>query len=168
MSTAPSWTRRSTRPSPNPADKPWITRGVVVVYQGRIIAERYRPGFTKDTALISQSMAKSVLNALTGILVGQGKLSLYAPAPVHEWADPKDPRHAITLDNLLRMASGLKFNENYTSAEVRHQHAIHDRRLRGLHGGDAARGQARRRSSTIRPARRTSSGASCARRQARR
>ena len=98
---------------PDPA-KPRKTRAVVVVHQGRIIAERYAPGFTKDTALISQSMAKSVLNALTGILVRDGKLSLYAPASVREWADPKDPRHAITLDNLLRMSSGLAFDENYT------------------------------------------------------
>jgi len=96
-------------------ERPRKTRGVVVVYQGRIVAERYAPGFTKDTAHLSQSMAKSVLNALAGILVGQGKLSLYDPAPVREWADPKDPRHAITLDNLLRMSSGLKFDENYTS-----------------------------------------------------
>ena len=95
-------------------DRPRKTRAVVVVHRGRIIAERYAPGFTKDTALISQSMAKSVLNALTGILVRDGKLSLYAPAPVREWADPKDPRHAITLDNLLRMSSGLAFDENYT------------------------------------------------------
>jgi CubicO group peptidase (beta-lactamase class C family) len=96
-------------------ERPRGTRGVVVVYQGRIVAERYAPGFTKDTGHLSQSMAKSVLNALAGILVGEGKLSLYDPAPVREWADPSDPRHAITLDNLLRMASGLKFDENYTS-----------------------------------------------------
>ena len=99
---------------PDPA-KPRKSRAVVVVYQGRIVAERYAPGFTKDTALLSQSMAKSVLNALAGILVGQGKLALDAPAPVREWADPNDPRHAITLDHLLRMSSGLQFHENYTS-----------------------------------------------------
>lgn len=98
---------------PDPA-RPRKSRGVVVVYQGRIVAERYAPGFTNSTASISQSMAKSVLNALLGIEVGQGKLMLYEPAPVREWADPKDPRHAITLDNLLRMASGLSFDENYT------------------------------------------------------
>ncbi len=100
---------------PDP-EHPRKTRGVVVVYQGRIIAERYAPGFTKDTGHLSQSMAKSVLNALAGILVREGKLSLYDPVPVREWADPKDPRHAITLDHLLRMSSGLKFDENYTRA----------------------------------------------------
>lgn len=36
-------------------------------------------------------MTKSVINALTGILVGQGKLSLHDPAPVPEWRAAGDP-----------------------------------------------------------------------------
>ncbi|MFQ6037513.1 MAG: serine hydrolase domain-containing protein, partial [Candidatus Aminicenantales bacterium] len=89
------------------------TRAVVVVYNGQIIAERYASGITKDTPLIGWSMTKSVINALVGILVGQGKIALQAPAPVPEWQDPDDPRHAITVDHLLRMSSGLRFIEEY-------------------------------------------------------
>jgi CubicO group peptidase (beta-lactamase class C family) len=89
------------------------TRGVVVVYEGRIIAERYAPGFSADMPMIGWSMAKSVTNALVGILVGQGKLSLEEPAPVPEWRDPGDPRGDITLDQLLRMSAGLEFDETY-------------------------------------------------------
>ena len=95
------------------ADRPRKTRAGVVVYDGRIIAERYAPGFSADTPMLSWSMAKSVTNALVGILVGQGKLSLEEPAPVPEWSDRGDPRHAITLDQLLRMSSGLEFGEGY-------------------------------------------------------
>ena len=90
------------------------TRAVVVVYKGRIIAERYAPGFSKDTALIGWSMTKSITNALVGILVGQGKLSIKEPAAVAEWGGKDDPRAAITLDQLLRMSSGLDFVEVYT------------------------------------------------------
>ena len=90
------------------------TRAVVVVYNGRIISERYAPGFSKDTPLIGWSMTKSITNALVGILVGQGKLSIKDPAPVPEWSGPKDPRAAITLDQLMRMSSGLNFVEVYT------------------------------------------------------
>ncbi len=90
------------------------TRAVVVVYKGRIIAERYAPGFSKDTPLIGWSMTKSITNTLVGILVGQGKLSLKDPAPVAEWSGKDDPRAAITLDQLLRMSSGLNFVEVYT------------------------------------------------------
>ena len=48
----------------------------MVVYADQIITERYAPGFSADTTMISWSMAKSFTNALVGILVGQGKLSL--------------------------------------------------------------------------------------------
>jgi len=112
---------------PDPT-KPRKSREVVVIYQSRIIAERYAPGFTKDTALISQSMAKSILSAVVGIQVGEGKLKLDEPAPVREWADPKDPRHAITLNNLLRMDSGLKFDERYDTpySDTNRQYATGD------------------------------------------
>lgn len=97
---------------PDPAS-PLRTRALVVMHRGRLLAERYAPGFHRGMRLQGWSMTKSILNALTGILVAQGKLNLYAPAPVPEWSSPSDPRHAITLDQLLRMSSGLQFNENY-------------------------------------------------------
>jgi CubicO group peptidase (beta-lactamase class C family) len=87
---------------------------VVVVHAGRIVAERYRDGWGEATSIHrSWSMAKSVTATLVGILVGQGRLDVYAPAPVPAWSDPDDPRHAITTDQLLRMASGLVWNEAY-------------------------------------------------------
>ena len=91
------------------------TKAVVVVQDGRIIAERYAPGYGIDTPIIGWSATKSVTNALIGILVRQGKLSLDGPAPVAEWSDPKDPRHAITVDNLLRMTSGLDIGQSLTA-----------------------------------------------------
>ena len=93
------------------------TRGVAVVYRGRIVAERYAPGFDKSTAHLSNSMAKSFTNAFVGVLVGQGKLKLYEPAPIVEWHGPGDPRGKITLDNLMRMSSGLEFEENYSKVK---------------------------------------------------
>lgn len=90
-----------------------MTRAVVVVYDGRLIAERYVPGFDKDMPLLGWSMAKSVTNALVGILVQEGRFDLLRPAPVPEWQTPGDPRQAITLDQLLRMSSGLAFQEVY-------------------------------------------------------
>lgn len=88
------------------------TRAVAVVYDGRLIAERYAPGFDRTMPLLGWSMSKSVTNALVGILVKAGKLVLKAPAPVEEWP-PDDPRAQITLDQLLRMSAGLAFNEAY-------------------------------------------------------
>jgi CubicO group peptidase (beta-lactamase class C family) len=83
------------------------TRAVVVVKDGRIVAERYAEGIGVDTPLLGFSATKSVVSALSGILVRQGKLALDAPAPVAEWQGRDDPRHAITVDQLLRHTAGL-------------------------------------------------------------
>jgi len=90
---------------------PVKTRAVVVVYKGRIIAERYAPGVSAETPLPGWSMTKSVTNALVGILVKEGRLSLEHPVPVPEWSGANDLRKTITLDQLLRMSSGLEFDE---------------------------------------------------------
>ena len=90
------------------------TRAVVVVHRGRLIAERYAAGFHRNMPLAGWSMSKGVVNALVGILVRRGKLNPHNPAPVPEWQTPGDPRKEITLDQLLRMTSGLRFTEVYT------------------------------------------------------
>jgi len=102
-------------PNPNHLRR---TRVALVVYDGRIVAERTTPGFAKDTRLISWSMAKSVTSALVGILAGQGRLNIKDPAPVPEWQSAGDPRKAITTDQLLRMSGGLEWYEAYAEHPV--------------------------------------------------
>ena len=91
------------------------TKAVVIVRDGRIIAERYAPGESIDTPIIGWSATKSVMNALAGILVRQSKLSLYGPAPVAAWSAPGDKRRMISIDNLLRMTSGLDLGNSLTA-----------------------------------------------------
>lgn len=91
------------------------TKAVVVLQDGRVIAERYAPGYGVDTPIQGWSMTKSVTNALIGILVRQGRLDVNGPAPVAAWSDPADPRHAISIDNLMRMTSGLDIGQSLTS-----------------------------------------------------
>ncbi len=92
-----------------------LTKAVVIVHDGRVIAERYAPGYAVDKPIHGWSMTKSVTNALLGVLVRLGKLDMAAPAPVPEWANTIDPRHGITPDSLLRMKSGLKFGQSMTA-----------------------------------------------------
>jgi len=104
------------------------TYAVVIVQHGLIVYERYhgalehfdRPPTPVDatTPLLSWSMAKSVLHAAIGLLVGDGRLDLDAPAAVPEWTAPDDPRHGITLRHLLAMRDGLAFTEDYTDDRV--------------------------------------------------
>lgn len=89
------------------------TYAVVVAHDGQLIAERYAEEIDARTPLLGWSMSKSVTNALVGILVGQGKLELSAPAPVDQWRDPDDPRRRITLNHLMTMTGGLAFDEAY-------------------------------------------------------
>jgi CubicO group peptidase (beta-lactamase class C family) len=91
-----------------PAQPPYRrTRAIVIMKAGRIIAERYADGIGPETPLLGFSMTKSVISALTGILVRQGRLKLDGPAPVAAWKNPDDPRHGITVDQLLRHTAGL-------------------------------------------------------------
>jgi CubicO group peptidase (beta-lactamase class C family) len=94
--------------------RPHRTTGVVVLYRGRIVAERYAPGWDMHTQYRTWSTAKSIASALIGILVGQGRLDPKAPAPVPEWRHPLDPRRAITVEHLLHMSSGLRSGGNQT------------------------------------------------------
>jgi CubicO group peptidase (beta-lactamase class C family) len=92
---------------------PRRTRALIVIQRGRTLAERYAPGYSERSRFMGWSMSKSVMSTLVGVLVAQGRLALEAPAPVPEWAGSDDPRHAITLDQMLRMSTGLDFDENY-------------------------------------------------------
>ena len=90
------------------------THALVIVQGGRLVLERYAAGFGPDITCKSWSMAKSITHALAGVLVGDGRLDIHAPADVPEWCSPGDARGAITLDQLLRMSSGLAFVEDYS------------------------------------------------------
>jgi CubicO group peptidase (beta-lactamase class C family) len=94
------------------ADPAAMTAAFLVVHKGRIVAERYAPGVTKDTQLESWSMGKSLAATLFGLLVGDGTYTLEQPAPVPIWQKPGDPRAAIRNMDLLRMSAGLRFLGN--------------------------------------------------------
>ena len=88
-----------------------LTAAFVAAHKGKIIAERYGQGANRNTQLESWSMGKSLTATLVGVLVQQGHLSLDGPAPVGLWhEDTADPRGQITISDLMRMSSGLRFS----------------------------------------------------------
>jgi CubicO group peptidase (beta-lactamase class C family) len=92
---------------------PRRTRALVVVHGDRIVAERYAEGFDAKMPLIGWSMSKTATNALVGLRVKDGKLALSNRALLPEWRRQDDSRRDITLNQLLRMTSGLRFDESY-------------------------------------------------------
>jgi CubicO group peptidase (beta-lactamase class C family) len=90
------------------------TLALIIVHEGRIVAERYAEGFTPAHRFPGWSMAKSVTNALAGILAGDRRLDLDAAELRAEWHGRGDDRARITLRQLLHMSSGLDFDESYT------------------------------------------------------
>ncbi|SHH07002.1 CubicO group peptidase, beta-lactamase class C family [Flavobacterium micromati] len=87
------------------------TRSLLVIYKDKIIAEKYDVGFNKESKILGWSMTKSITSAMFGILEKQGKINIYAPAPIPEWAN--DKRKSITTNDLLHMNSGLEWEEKY-------------------------------------------------------
>lgn len=93
---------------------PIRTRGMVVIQNGQIIAEQYKTGFDKDTRQQSWSTAKGITQALIGIAVRDGHLSIDDKSLFPNWASD-DGRADITIGHFLHMASGLEFNESYAN-----------------------------------------------------
>lgn len=85
-------------------------RAVVVIHQGKLIAQHYGSGFSSTTPLLGWSMTKSVTAALIGVLISDGNLFLDRTG---FWQSPAGGKESISLGDLLSMQDGLQFNEEY-------------------------------------------------------
>jgi CubicO group peptidase (beta-lactamase class C family) len=85
---------------------------ILAVQGGQLVVEEYN-NWDPAEPHVSWSMAKSITQAMLGILVADGRIDVFASAPVPEWSDPADERHAITTDDLLHMRSCLEWQEEY-------------------------------------------------------
>ncbi len=84
-----------------------VTTGVVILQDGKMVAERYAADFGPNVPQRTWSVAKSLAGTVIGAAVLRGEVDPDAPAAIANWQSSDDPRRAITLDALMRMASGL-------------------------------------------------------------
>lgn len=86
------------------------TRGVVVLRDGQLVGERYATGFDATTPQLGWSMGKSVTSLMLGRLVLAKRIAVDDTGLRPEWTDG---RKNISVDQLLRMTSGLTWDETY-------------------------------------------------------
>jgi CubicO group peptidase (beta-lactamase class C family) len=88
------------------------TDGVLIIHRGRLVYERYARGFDASRRHLGWSMTKSVTNALTGLAVAYGALTLEDSICKHVKVT-HEATCAITVRNLLEFGSGLDWKEAY-------------------------------------------------------
>jgi len=94
------------------------TLGVAVLHQGRLVAEHYAPGASRETRFHGWSMTKSTMTTLAGALVEEGRLDIHAEGAVPALAEIDDIRLSeITISHLLRMAGGLAIAEDNSGTD---------------------------------------------------
>lgn len=92
--------------------------GLLVLKDGRIVAEHYRYGRQEDARFLSFSMAKSVTSLLVGVALEKGHIaSLDDPAEKYVKGLQGAPYGSTSIRHLLRMSSGLTFTERYDGTD---------------------------------------------------
>lgn len=93
--------------------------GVLVLKDGRIRNERYGLGLTAAGHWTSFSMTKAITDTLVGVALRQGKLrSLDDGVTVYLPEMKGSAYDGVTVRQLMTMTSGVRWNENYTSADA--------------------------------------------------
>jgi CubicO group peptidase (beta-lactamase class C family) len=101
------------------ADRKGIrTNALVVVRGGRLVLERYARDYTADTPMLTWSVTKSFVNTMVGVAVRDGKIDVNAPAWKYYAPLDRDGARDIRVTDLLRMSSGLDWDESYETSPV--------------------------------------------------
>ena len=87
--------------------------GFLVLHRGRIVTEQYFNGMERDTPHLLQSVSKSLVGALAGVLVGGGALAGRAAARRRRARADGTSFEGATVRHLLDMTAGTRFSEDY-------------------------------------------------------
>jgi CubicO group peptidase (beta-lactamase class C family) len=90
------------------------TLAFIILRNDTIIYDKYFKGYSKNSVIPSFSVSKSFISALIGIAISEGTIRDIHQPVTDYLPEMKDPGfHKVTLENLLTMRSGIKFNEGY-------------------------------------------------------
>jgi CubicO group peptidase (beta-lactamase class C family) len=92
--------------------------GLLVIKDGQILAERYQYDRKDSDRFISHSMAKSITSLAIGIALAERKIaSLDDTVAKYEPKLAGSPYGETTIRNILRMSSGVPFDESYNGRD---------------------------------------------------
>jgi len=90
------------------------TTSLLVIQDGTLVSENYYLGTKQQDQRISWSMAKSFLSAAFGVAVGRGDIESLDQKVTDYVEDLRGTAYdGATIRNVLHMASGVRFNEDY-------------------------------------------------------
>ena len=94
------------------------TIGLIVVKNDRVLFEHYAPGHHRDSRWVSFSVTKSITSMLIGAAVKDGFIeSVDVPVTTHVPRLGQSPYADATVRDVLQMASGVAWNEDYADPE---------------------------------------------------
>lgn len=93
------------------------TDGFIVLHRGVIVTELYGNGMTPRTAHLSQSVAKSIVGTVAGILIGRGQLDPHSPVTRYLPQLDATAYRGATVQHVLDMTSGVAWDETYTAPD---------------------------------------------------
>ena len=92
------------------------TLAFIILRNDTLIYEKYFKGYDRNSIIPSFSVSKSFISALIGIALSEGAIRDIHQPVTDFLPEMKDPQfHTITIEDLLEMRSGIKFNEGYTN-----------------------------------------------------
>jgi CubicO group peptidase (beta-lactamase class C family) len=94
-----------------------FTDGFLVLSKGRVVTEIYMNGMQRRTTHLSQSVAKSVVGTVAGILNGRGELDFKAPVTDYLPDLAGTAYRGATVQQVMDMTSGVRFDETYTAPD---------------------------------------------------
>lgn len=94
-----------------------FTDGFLVIHRGRIVAEIYMNDMRRETLHLSQSVGKSVVGTVAGILIGRGLIDPKAPVTEYLPELEKTAHRGATVQQVLDMTTGTVFDESYTALD---------------------------------------------------
>lgn len=94
-----------------------FTDGFIVLSKGAIVTEVYMNGMERRSAHLSQSVAKSIVGTVAGILHGRGELDFAAPVTEYLPDLGRTAYRGASVQQVMDMTSGVRFDETYTAPD---------------------------------------------------